>query len=280
MQKNIILSLLFGCSTLWGQEVGINTDSPKATLEIKGNTIIADATSDGLIIPRVSSLNTNTPKEIGLLVFLEKENNDAKKENRGFYWWDGSSWRPFLSSVQTSINRTITYVQTKKKFDEGRNFTRHTDTSIAENTRNITFNPTSLRTYDASLFGFSNKGELTINKAGYYNITASVYLFKGAGAIGAARDMFNMSVLINGSKTSAKNSNAELSTIQTFPFGINRGIALISTGAIKLDSGDRISLQVVREHRGTSGVGSATTTNIMINQNADSSITLQYLGDF
>lgn len=276
MKKNIFLGLLLSANALWGQEVGINTNNPQALLEIKGNG--QDVTSEALIIPRVTSLNTTDAKEVGLLVFLEKENTDTKKENRGFYWWNGTEWRPFLSTVQTSINRTITYVQTQKQFDGGRNFITRNDP--AGNTRTISFDSSSLKTYDTSLFSFSN-GKVVIQKAGYYNVNALLNLYKrsaGPGT-GAARDMFALRVLVNGVVSSTKHNNPNLESIQSFPFGINRGISIITSGSLKLDKGDILSLQVVREYVDTS-VGAAVNDTFIINPNLDSSIALQYLGQF
>lgn len=273
MKKNIFLGLLLGANALWGQEVGINTKDPQALLEIKGNG--KDATSEALIIPRVTSLNTTDTKEVGLLVFLEKENTDTKKENRGFYWWNGTEWRPFLSTVQTSINRTITYIQTQKQFDGGRDFITKNDP--AGNTRTISFDTNSLKTYDTSLFSFNN-GKVVIQKAGYYNVNALLNLYKRSLGAGAARDMFALRVLVNGVVSSTKHNNPNLESIQSFPFGVNRGISIISSGSLKLDKGDILSLQVVREYEDTTA-GAANDTFI-INPNLDSSIALQYLGQF
>lgn len=276
MKKNIFLGLLLSANALWGQEVGINTNNPQALLEIKGNG--QDVTSEALIIPRVTSLNTTDAKEVGLLVFLEKENTDTKKENRGFYWWNGTEWRPFLSTVQTSINRTITYIQTQKQFDGGKNFITRNDPE--GNARTISFDSSSLKTYDTSLFSFSN-GKVVIQKAGYYNVNALLNLYKRSAATGAgaARDMFALRVLVNGGVSSTKHSNPNLESIQSFPFGVNRGISIITSGSLKLDKGDILSLQVVREYVDTT-IQATVNDTFIINPNLDSSIALQYLGQF
>lgn len=270
MKKNIfLLSGLLGINSLLGQEVGININTPNAILEVKANETIADPTTDAVIIPRVSHTNWNG-NSVGQLIFLEKENNDADKNIRGFYWWDGTKWIPFLSTAQTSINRTITYAKMKTAFAEGSNFTTRT---VGE-AKTFVFDDTSLLTANNQDFSFDN-GALVINKAGYYNITASIALLKsGAGNI---RDTFDMELLINGVAPSTKNGNFDLKATNTFPNGQNINNVISATGALKLDAGDKITIKAIFSAKGQTNSGS---TEVSISPNVESNITLQYLGDF
>lgn len=279
MKKNIILSCLLGVgSIVWGQQVGINANTdPKALLEI-GHTSNAgtttDPTSTAVIIPRVTQLyipkDADPKPEKGMLVFLEKKKNETGSIDRGFYWWDGTKWNPFLSTAQISINRTISYVAAKKTFDDDLNYIT-SETGKTEKT--ISFDDTSLKTHNKSDFSFTN-GKLVINKAGYYSINSTVYLFKenaAKGAVQGMRDMFRLDVMVNDAPT-------KLTAVQSFPFGLDRGVYLIASGAIKLNKGDTIHYKVSKEYKDTNP--NRPAHKIIINPSVDSNIVLQYLGDF
>lgn len=274
MKNKIFIALLLLSSTLWGQEVGIDTEKPNALLEIASKSPV---TNNAIIIPRVSALNTRDKKATGLIVFLEKDNTANDKNDRGFYWWNGNAWVPFLSTVSTSINRTITYIQTNKNFVEGRDFSVHND-----NTRTLGFNQASLRTQTPQDFSIEN-GALVIKKAGYYNVNVSVSLFKHLTTSNTTppnnnniRDTFDVIVLINGQPTNSKNGNLELKGTQVFPNGLDIGMTIPFAGLLKLDANDKITLRIVKNNGRTRT--NARQSRTSIDSNADSSITLQYLG--
>lgn len=274
MKNKIFIALLLLSSTLWGQEVGIDTEKPNALLEIASKS---PATNNAIIIPRVSALNTRDKKATGLIVFLEKDDTANDKNDRGFYWWNGNAWIPFLSTVSTSINRTITYIQTNNNFVEGRDFSLHND-----NTRTLGFNQASLRTQTPQDFSIEN-GALVIKKAGYYNVNVSVSLFKHLTTSNTTppnnnniRDTFDVIVLINGQPTNSKNGNLELKGTQVFPNGLDIGMTIPFAGLLKLDANDKITLRIVKNNGRTRT--NARQSRTSIDSNADSSITLQYLG--
>lgn len=274
MKNKIFIALLLLSSTLWGQEVGIDTEKPNALLEIASKSPV---TNNAIIIPRVSALNTRDKKATGLIVFLEKDDTANDKNDRGFYWWNGNAWVPFLSTVSTSINRTITYIQTNNNFVEGRDFSLHND-----NTRTLGFNQASLRTQTPQDFSIEN-GALVIKKAGYYNVNVSVSLFKHLTTSNTPppnnnniRDTFDVIVLINGQPTNSKNGNLELKGTQVFPNGLDIGMTIPFAGLLKLDANDKITLRIVKNNGRTRT--NARQSRTSIDSNADSSITLQYLG--
>lgn len=275
MKNKIFIALLLLSSTLWGQEVGIDTEKPNALLEIASKS---PATNNAIIIPRVSALNTIDKKATGLIVFLEKDDTANDKNDRGFYWWNGNAWVPFLSTVSTSINRTITYIQTNNNFVEGRDFSSHND-----NTRTLGFNQASLRTQTPQDFRIEN-GALVIKKAGYYNVNVSVSLFKHLTTSNTPpnnnnnniRDTFDVIVLINGEPTNLKDGNLELKGTQVFPNGLNIGMTIPFAGLLKLDANDKITLRIVKNNGQTRTTARQSRTSI--DTNTDSSITLQYLG--
>ncbi|REC52840.1 MULTISPECIES: hypothetical protein [Chryseobacterium] len=97
--KLLPLSLFFiGIKTLSQVgNVGINTSSPQATLDIRGkndtgslgNSIPgAVSANDGILVPRVNSLATSGSTN-GQLVYLIA---DAGTFTKGFHYWNGSVW--------------------------------------------------------------------------------------------------------------------------------------------------------------------------------------------
>jgi len=89
------LSLLFflfvALST--AAQVGINTEEPKASLDIKSSDTEDPSNIDGILIPRISKLPSENPTEDqnGMMVFLTTDIPDFSK---GFYYWNAeeSSW--------------------------------------------------------------------------------------------------------------------------------------------------------------------------------------------
>lgn len=80
-------------------QVGIRTNTPEATLDIRGQNHLGDvSSSDGVLVPRVTSLKTSG-KTKGQLVFLNKDSGLLKT---GFYYWDGIKWTPISNSKSTS----------------------------------------------------------------------------------------------------------------------------------------------------------------------------------
>ena len=86
--RTLLLPLLFIYSMASGQ-VGINTQTPEATLDISAANSLGSVTSgDGLLVPRINSLATNGSIN-GQLVYLVE---NAGAFNKGFYYWNGASW--------------------------------------------------------------------------------------------------------------------------------------------------------------------------------------------
>ena len=94
----VLLLLVFLQSTIYAQNVGINTTGtapdPSAMLDI-------DENSKGLLIPRValSAINSTSPivaPATSLLVFNTATAGSAPIDvSPGYYYWNGSSWSRF-----------------------------------------------------------------------------------------------------------------------------------------------------------------------------------------
>lgn len=89
LKLNIIL--LFVGNMLLSQ-VGINTPSPEATLDVRAKNHLGAVTSkDGVLVPRVNDLSASGSIN-GQLVYLIADSGIFKK---GFYYWNGTAWVGF-----------------------------------------------------------------------------------------------------------------------------------------------------------------------------------------
>lgn len=85
-------------------QVGINTDDPQTTLDIRGvNHNGAVTANDGVLVPRVNSLAT-AGSQNGQLVFLIADVGGKKK---GFYFWNGTNWSPFSKNSSPSATSNV-----------------------------------------------------------------------------------------------------------------------------------------------------------------------------
>lgn len=261
----ILLGILLTLSNNSIAQVGINNSSPQSTLDITASSQSNPSNSSGVIIPRVNSLNTTDAKEKGLLVFL----NSSSLADRGFYWWDGVQWNPFLSNSKITGNKSITYVSAKSTFKEG-NMTQDAST----NNRTLDFE--SIKTNDSGNFEINSSGELIVKKAGYYHVQAASFLKKNSGNADK-RDQLDMKIHVNGVDAAVDNSvNFNIEGTKGFPVGLY-SITINASGVLKLDANDRLSMKIIRTYRDTDPAGSIV---IIPDPNAKSNITLRYLGDF
>ncbi|HCR77710.1 MAG TPA: hypothetical protein DIW37_15175 [Chryseobacterium sp.] len=106
------------------------------------------------------------------MVFL----NSADAAQKGFYWWNGTEWKRFLSLSRVSSNKSILYATTKNTFKEG-NMTE----LGSSNDRTLDFE--DFTTNDASNFEINSSGELVVKKAGYYHIQAASFIKKNNGKV-------------------------------------------------------------------------------------------------
>ncbi|WP_131401756.1 hypothetical protein [Chryseobacterium sp. JM1] len=89
------MALLFVGSTLFSQ-VGINTSSPEATLDVRGKNHLGAVTSkDGVLVPRVNDLSASGSVN-GQLVYLIADNGTFTK---GFHYWNGNVWTGFGNAI-------------------------------------------------------------------------------------------------------------------------------------------------------------------------------------
>lgn len=108
MKKNylIIQALLLLCTHLCYSQVGINTTSPKATLEIVGKNLGGAVDSkDGIIIPRVNQVSNASGTTQSQLVYLTANDGTLVP---GFIFWDGTVWKQLGGASLTLSNFSAT----------------------------------------------------------------------------------------------------------------------------------------------------------------------------
>ncbi len=101
--KNVyILLVLLISNTIAFAQVGINTTSPNAMLEIAPSSATAPSNTDGMIVPRISAFPATNPTlaQQGMLVYLT---TTVSTFTPGFYYWDNTTttWKA-IAGVSTT----------------------------------------------------------------------------------------------------------------------------------------------------------------------------------
>ncbi|SRX75386.1 proprotein convertase P-domain-containing protein [Aequorivita antarctica] len=101
----VFFLILFFAYVGTAQVMGINTADPQSSIDIRGlNNNGTVTATDGLLAPRVNSLATAGAQN-GQLVYLIADSGNLKK---GFYNWNGTSWRPIiLNSSPTAQGNSL-----------------------------------------------------------------------------------------------------------------------------------------------------------------------------
>ncbi len=85
--RKIIIIILVISTTLSQAQIGVGTNSPDATLDIRATNSVAPENTDGILIPRIDNFPTTNPtvSQNGMLVFLTTAVTDHPV---GFYYWN------------------------------------------------------------------------------------------------------------------------------------------------------------------------------------------------
>jgi len=263
MKKVIHIIFFISCLQCIAQgTVGISELSPETTVTLSVIDPDNPGFDEGIIVPRVTSLNMTDLKEVGLLVFYESSDTD-----RGFYWWDGVQWWPFISISQITADLTIAHAYCKNTFKEG-----DITASAATNTRTIEFD--ALKTNDTNNYEINTDGELVVKRGGKYHIYGVVYVKNISSIVNAdKRDALEAKLYVNGTDASATNGNLDIEAANSFPTG-NNTIVMFMSGVLILNDGDRLSYKVNRYHRDAD-----SPIIIRPDSEALSNLTLKYLGN-
>lgn len=88
-------------------QVGINTTSPNATLDIRSSNVAAPNNTDGILIPKIDEYPATNPTaaQDGMLVYATGNGSIAK----GFYFWDNAltSWDSFVGATIEKIDDLV-----------------------------------------------------------------------------------------------------------------------------------------------------------------------------
>ena len=86
MKKILFLIFVFS-NVLTFSQIGINTTTPKAMLEIAPSSTTTPSSTDGLLVPRISAFPVTNPtfNQQGMLIFLTAT---VGVKTPGFYYWN------------------------------------------------------------------------------------------------------------------------------------------------------------------------------------------------
>ena len=115
----VLLSIQFGYA-----QVGINTTTPDAQLQIKSSNQATPANNDGILIPKIDAfpLTNPTAAQNSMMVYL---NVDLPGKPKGFYYWDNAStsWKGFGGNAgwellgNSGTNPSINFIGTTDATD-------------------------------------------------------------------------------------------------------------------------------------------------------------------
>lgn len=111
MKKSYFLLLFFlGIKPIFAQ-VGINTTTPNAQLEIKSSDQAAPSNTDGILIPKVDVFPATNPTaaQQGMMVYLT---TTSGTDLPGFYYWDNSgtpSWKPITGTNVGTLDKAYDF---------------------------------------------------------------------------------------------------------------------------------------------------------------------------
>jgi hypothetical protein len=196
--KKILLCFCFFVFKMQAQ-VGINTTTPNAQLEIKSSDQANPANNDGILIPKVDAFPAINPTidQDGMLVYLT---TDVGANLKGFYYWDDATttWIPISKDNKawsingnsgtspathffgTIDNQDVIF----KRFNNlagqiSPNNTSYGNVSFINNTTGINNTAIGAGSLYGNTIGIENTGlgvnALTFNSSGNFNTSSGAY---------------------------------------------------------------------------------------------------------
>ncbi|MEE9349594.1 MAG: tail fiber domain-containing protein [Flavobacteriaceae bacterium] len=100
--KNLIYLVLL-LPIYLNAQVGINTTSPNAQLDIRSSSQVTPTNKDGLLIPKIDEYPVSNPTvaQDGMLVFATGDGSVTK----GFYYWDNTTSSWILVNTTTGVEK-------------------------------------------------------------------------------------------------------------------------------------------------------------------------------
>lgn len=151
--KKILLLILTIFSIITNAQVGINTNSPQATLDIQSN-ILSGTNPEGVAIPRVNRLKAQSMANppVSTLIFVDEVTTGTQTGKTirvdaiGFYYFNGSIWVKMENPNNSTFNDTSIYVT------DG---TLTGDRTVTQGTNTLTFNGTAANAFSVDGTTFS-----------------------------------------------------------------------------------------------------------------------------
>lgn len=155
-------------------QVGINTTSPKAQLEIKSSNQATPANTDGILIPKIDAFPVTNPTaaQQGMMVYLT---TISAGKQPGFYYWDNTGtpqWKGFGGSIPagTAVGNTMYWNGTSWVNNSAFLFNDGTNVGVNTNT------PSSILTVKKTGIGFTQEDLTGTSKIGFYTSTGNAWL--------------------------------------------------------------------------------------------------------
>jgi hypothetical protein len=101
MKKILLILVLISIAQGAFSQVGINTTSPNAQLDIKSSNQLTPSNTDGILIPKIDAFPVTNPTaaQQGMMVYLTTV---SAGKQPGFYYWDNNGtpqWRGFTGNA-------------------------------------------------------------------------------------------------------------------------------------------------------------------------------------
>ncbi len=230
-------------------QVGINTDNPKATLQIDALNQSTPESTAGFSVPIYKEFPTTNPtsQQNGMLIYLDNSNSSYME---GFNFWNASdnNWEYIVDFSSQGLDLSKTQVI-------GTQFAGSNISGAGEQSRFVSF--TSINTIDPS-FTLSNGG-LKIGE------TATYFLQLTGGVFKATENQVNdykVEILVNG------NSSAQLTSTNSAPGGtdLGRSTLFYISSVVSFNKGDVLTVKLTRSTIGANTVSVETPFNLTINK--------------
>lgn len=243
MKKITLFFLIFSLGSLYAQNgVGINTSSPRSSLDIRAKNPDTPENSAGMLFPTVSRFSAADPgqSQNAMLVFLDNAGTGAAGFE-GYYFWDDNKklWQYIFQTkiLGKNLFKTIASGIGFPVIASG-------DANI-----NIWFKApfTSLKAPDAN-YTLQN-GDIIVGKTGNYSLFFTGGLYKNSGDLGAT--LTEVGVFIDNGTTPVLISKSPLPSADNAKRSTNHTISDIIT----LTKGQRISVQTRRINSCDTAVG-------------------------
>lgn len=222
MKKIIFIMFFLSLTSLYSQNMGVNTETPKATLHVEPTDKNSPTGADGIIIPRMADYPGNGVVK-GQLIYLINHPTDQS----GFYYWDGAQWVWLINHYERTID-VATYVAS------GTGYTGSGNNRVVNFSRIDAFDTT----------GFSVSGNsITVGKGGKYLVTFTTSAKRTSSTTGRQAN-FAYVLYVNNTSLPGNSGRVEASTSNESPSATSAAFSTI----VDLQQGDILQIEVTRSN--------------------------------